>query len=214
MGHYSRKDLYSLPSRFRANLINTCTGYKSSNLLATRSKKGNTNLAMFNSIVHIGSNPALLGFILRPLTVRRDTYRNFKESGFFTVNQVNKTIFRDAHHTSAKYEEGISEFSKTSLTETYLDGFLAPYVEESMIKIGCRYQNEYYIEENGCLLIIGAIEHLYLPDEIVHDDGWVQLDMADTVSTVGLDGYALPNLLERFAYARPNEETTSLLNDS
>lgn len=214
MGHYSRKDLNSLPSRFRANLINTCTGYKSSNLLATRSKDGITNVAMFNSIVHIGSNPALLGFILRPLTVRRDTYRNFKESGVFTVNQVNKTILRDAHHTSAKYEEGISEFSKTSLTEAYLDGFQAPYVEESIIKIGCRYQNEYYIEENDCLLLIGAIEHLYLPDEIVHDDGWVQLDMADTVSTVGLDGYALPKLLERFAYARPDEETTSLFNGS
>lgn len=214
MGHYSRKDLSNLPSRFRANLINTCTGYKSSNLLATCSKDGITNVAMFNSIVHIGSNPALLGFILRPLTVRRDTYINFKESGFFTVNQVHKTFVRDAHQTSAKYEKGISEFSKTSLTEKYLDGFQAPYVAESIIKIGCRYQNEYHIEENGCLLIIGAIEHLYLPDEIVHDDGWVRLDMAETVSTVGLDGYALPKLLERFAYALPDEETTSLFNGS
>lgn len=212
MGHYSEKDLNSLPSRFRANLINTCTGYKSSNLLATRSKDGITNVAMFNSIVHVGSNPALLGFILRPLTVRRDTYRNFKENGVFTVNQVHNTILWDAHHTSAKYEEGISEFSKTSLTEAYLDNFQAPYVEESAIKIGCRYQNEYHIKENGCLFIIGAIEHLYLPDKIVHDDGWVQLDMADTVSTIGLDGYALPKLLERFAYARPDEDTISLLN--
>lgn len=212
MRHYSRKNLENLPSRFRANLINSCTGYKSCNLLATRSNEENTNLAIFNSIVHVGSNPPLLGFILRPLTVRRDTYRNFKENGFFTVNQVNKMIFKEAHHTSAKYENDISEFSKTNLTEEYLDDFQAPYVKESAIKIGCTYRNEYHIKENGCLLIIGAIEHIYLPNEIVHEDGWVQLDKGGTISAIGLDGYALPQLLGRFAYARPDEETKPLLD--
>lgn len=169
-------------------------------------------MAIFNSIVHIGSNPPLLGFILRPLTVRRDTYTNFKESGCFTVNQVNKHILEDAHHTSAKYGENVSEFSKTNLTEEYLDDFQAPYVKQSAIKIGCRYQNEYHIEENGCLLIIGAITHIYLPDEIMAEDGWVGLDKADTVSAIGLDGYALPTLLDRFGYARPNEKTKSLID--
>jgi len=128
------------------------------------------------------------------------------------VNQVNKKIFKEAHHTSAKYEDGISEFSKTNLNEEFLDGFQAPYVRESAIKIGCTYQNEYHIKENGCLLIIGAIEHVYLPKEVVHEDGWVQLDKANTVSAIGLDGYALPQLLDRFAYARPDEETKSLLD--
>ena len=212
VGHYSKKKLEKLPSRFRANLVNSCTGYKSCNLLATCSHTGDTNLAIFNSIVHIGSSPTLLGFILRPLTVRRDTYRNFKENGFFTVNQVNKTIFREAHHTSAKYGDGISEFSKTNLTEEYLDNFQVPYVKESIIKIGCIYQNEYLIKENGCLLIIGAIEHIYLPSKMIHEDGWVQLDKADTVSAIGLDGYALPHLLDRLAYARPDEKAKSLLD--
>ena len=212
MEHYSKDDLKLLPTRFRANLVNSCTGYKSSNLLATCSKEGNTNLAIFSSVVHIGSNPPLLGFILRPLTVRRDTYQNFRENGFFTVNQINKMMLGDAHHTSAKYKDGISEFSKTDLTAEYLDDFQAPYVTESSIKIGCRYQNEYEIFENGCLLIIGAIEHIYLPDEIVHEDGWVQLDAVNTISTVGLDGYALPKLIERLSYARPNEKSTSLFN--
>lgn len=214
MFHFNLKDIATLPSRYRANLINSCTGYKSSNLLATKSKDGVTNLAIFNSIIHIGSNPAMLGFILRPLTVRRDTYNNFKKSGFFTVNQVNQQILRDAHHTSAKYESDISEFSMTNLTEEYLDGFQAPYVKESAIKIGCSYQNEYEIKENGCLLIIGAVEHIYLPKAIVEKDGWVQLDKVDTVSAIGLDGYALPRLIDRFSYARPNEETESLIDGS
>lgn len=200
-----------MPSRFRAHLINSCTGYKSANLLGTISKKGVTNLAVFNSVVHIGSNPPMLGFILRPLTVKRNTYSNFKETGYFTVNQVNKEIITDAHHTAAKYEEDVSEFSKTNLTESYLDDFAAPYVAQSTIKLGCRYLNEYEIKENGCLLIIGQIEHIYLPEDLIHADGWVQLDKAESIATIGLDGYALPTLLDRLAYPKPNEATKSLL---
>lgn len=167
-------------------------------------------MAIFNSVVHIGSNPPMLGFILRPLTVKRHTYANFKETGNFTVNQVHADMIGKAHHTAAKYPEGISEFSKTGLTEEYLDGFSAPYVKESHIKLGCAYVNEYLLAENGCLLIIGAIKHIYLPEDLLHKDGWVQLDAAKTVAVNGLDGYALPKLLDRFAYPQPDEPTQSL----
>jgi len=203
--HFNKEELGKMPSRYRAHLINSCTGYKSANLLGSKSEAGISNLAIFNSVVHIGSTPPMLGFILRPLTVKRNTYANFKESGFFTVNQVNESIIKDAHHTAASYDEDISEFSKTNLTETYLDNFQAPYVKESAIKLGCSYVNEYEIKENGCLLIIGAIEHVYLPDDILQNDGWLQLDKAQTVSINGLDAYALPQLLARFAYAKPDE---------
>ncbi len=210
MLHISHVDLKDMASRYRANLINSCTGYKSCNLLGTVSPSGNSNLAIFNSIIHIGSNPAMLGFVLRPLTVKRDTYANFKETGSFTVNQVHSEIIAKAHHTAAKYPAGISEFSKAGLTEEYRDDFSAPYVKESQIKLGCDYINEYPLAENGCLLVIGAIKHIYLPKEVLHEDGWVQLDKAQTVSANGLDGYALPKLLDRFAYPQPDQETQSL----
>jgi flavin reductase (DIM6/NTAB) family NADH-FMN oxidoreductase RutF len=210
--HFNISSLKELPSRYRANLINSCTGYKSSNLLGTISPSGHSNLAIFNSVVHIGSNPAMLGFILRPLTVRRDTYTNFKFAGAFSVNQVSQNIIKQAHHTSAKYDEGISEFKKSGLTENYLDGFEAPYVTESPIKIGCRYINEYEIKENGCLLIIGAIEHIYLPEESVAKDGWVHLDKTNAISAVGIDGYALPKIVERLSYAIADELSKSILD--
>ena len=211
MEHFSKEDLGKMPSRYRAHLINSCTGYKSANLLGSKSGSGISNLAIFNSVVHIGSTPPMLGFILRPLTVKRNTYANFKESGFFTVNQVNEEIIEDAHHTAASYDENISEFSKTNLTESYLDNFQAPYVKESAIKLGCSYVNEYEIKENGCLLIIGAIEHVYMPDDILHDDGWLQLDKANTVAINGLDAYALPQLLARLAYAKPDEPSKHIV---
>lgn len=211
MKHLTTQDLLALPSRYRANLINSCTGYKSCNLLATKDKDNHTNVAIFNSIVHIGSNPPMLGFILRPTTVARNTYSNLKETGVFSVNQVDKSMIFDAHHTAAKYDKDISEFDQTNLEEEYLDNFEAPYVKQSPIKLGCKYINEYLIKENDTLLIIGAIEHLYLRKEILQEDGWVQLDKAETVACIGLDGYALPKLIDRFNYAKPNEKTSSLI---
>ena len=104
---------------YRLNLINSCTGYKSSNLIATISDEGINNVAIFSSITHLGSNPAMLGFILRPKTVPRDTYRNIKYKKKFSVNHVHYSQIRDAHHTSAKYTSEISEFEKTELTEEY-----------------------------------------------------------------------------------------------
>jgi len=180
--------------------------------LGTISPAGNSNLAIFNSVIHIGSSPAMLGFVLRPLTVTRDSYSNFKSSGHFTVNQVSEQMIKQAHHTSAKYDETVSEFDKSGLTEEFLDGFEAPYVSESAIKIGCKYINEYEIKENGCLLIIGAIEHIYLPEDIISQDGWVHLDKANSISAVGIDGYALPKIIARFAYARPEEPSKSILD--
>ncbi len=210
MAHFTAKDVQSMPSRSRAHFINSVTGFKSSNLLGTISEDGKTNLAIFSSITHLGSNPPLLGFVLRPRTVIRNTYDNLKSSGVFTVNHVHADIITKAHQTSAKYPEGISEFGATGLTEEYVDGFNAPFVLESRIKMGCTYQNEYYLKENDCILIIAKIEHLLFEDSIQSEDGFLDLSKAGTVCATGLDGYALPTLLDRFSYAEPEKEIQSL----
>jgi flavin reductase (DIM6/NTAB) family NADH-FMN oxidoreductase RutF len=116
-------------------------------------------------------------------------------------------MIEDAHHTAANYPEDISEFSKTNLKEEYLDGFQAPFVKQSPIKIGCSYKNEYLIEENNTLLIVGAIEHIYFDENLQSDDGWIQLDKGNIVAANGLDGYAATQLVKRFQYARPDQKT-------
>ena len=210
MLHCDSQAIEALPSRYRAHFINSVTGYKSCNLIGTCSSDGHSNLAVFNSLIHIGSSLALLGFLLRPLTVRRDTFDNLMQSGKFTVNQVSEDMVEKTHQTSAKYGPQVSEFAATGFTEEYRDGFIAPYVGESRLKMGCSYKNHYTLEENGCILVIGAVEHIYLPAEIQDPDGFVHLEHLRTVSSMGLDGYALPGFLGRFTYARPDTETRPL----
>jgi len=205
MHYFSKAEIAELNNRYRNNLINSISGYKSANLIGTISKTGTTNLAVFNSIVHLGSNPALLGFILRPTTVPRHSFSNMKENGVFTVNHIAKNQIEAAHHTSAKYPEEISEFDQTELNPVYKNDFAAPFVEGAPIQIACRYVNDYLIEENDTRLVVGAIEGVYIDDKMILDDGWVQLDLGKVVTINGLDGYALPQLIERFPYARPKE---------
>ena len=205
MHYFSKAEITELNNRYRNNLINSISGYKSANLIGTISKTGTTNLAVFNSIVHLGSNPALLGFILRPTTVPRHSFSNMKENGVFTVNHIAKNQIEAAHHTSAKYPEEISEFDQTELNPLYKNDFSAPFVEGAPVQIACRYVNDYLIEENDTRLVVGAIEGVYIDDKMILDDGWVQLDLGEVVTINGLDGYALPKLIERFPYARPKE---------
>ncbi len=188
---------------FRLNLINSCTGYKSANLIGTQSDDGKTNLAVFSSITHLGSNPPLIGFVLRPMTVPRDSYRNIKSSSFFTVNHIHHSNVADAHHTSAKYPEDVSEFSKTDFEAQYLDDFQAPFVKNAKVRLACRFLNEYPIKENNTLLLVGEILAIYVEDGIMESDGWLNLQRAGSVTINGLDGYAKPELIERFPYAKP-----------
>lgn len=209
MKHVTADDLLALNRISRLNFVNSCSGLKSASLIATQSGAGITNVAVFNSVIHLGSDPAMLCFMLRPLTVPRHTYSNIKESKVLTINHIHNDIISKAHQTSASYPKGVSEFEATGLQEEYLDEFPAPYVKESRIKLGCSYVNEYPIEENGCVLMVVKIEHIYFEEDIQEDDMWLRLDKAKSVACIGLDGYASTSLIDRFAYARPNKETMS-----
>jgi flavin reductase (DIM6/NTAB) family NADH-FMN oxidoreductase RutF len=200
---FSSESLDSLNKIYRINLINSITGYKSANLLGTISKKGVENVAIFSSVTHLGSNPALLSFFVRPNVVPRNTYKNIKEKKIFTVNHISKDKIGDAHHTSAKYDEDISEFDKTSFQSEYKNNWKAPFVKDSAVQLGCKYLNEYYLKENGCSMIVASIEIIFIKEGLLQNDGWVELSKGDVVTVNGLDAYALPKTINRFKYARP-----------
>ena len=198
------KDNFSTWNKIpKINLINSCMGYKSANLIGTQSKDGSTNLAIFSSVTHLGSDPALLGFIVRPTTVPRHTYANIKETEYFTVNSITETMIEEAHHTSANYAKEISEFDKAGLSKEYLDTIAVPFVGESPLKLLCKYVNEYEIKENGTIQIIASIEKIYVDELLLQDDGFIQLDLGKVVSINGLDGYSVSQLVKRLPYARP-----------
>jgi flavin reductase (DIM6/NTAB) family NADH-FMN oxidoreductase RutF len=203
MAYFNADDITKLDHIFKINLINSCSGYKSANLIGSISKDGIENVAVFSSVTHIGSSPAILGFFLRPTTVPRNTYANLKTTGYYTINHIHKAITADAHHTSAKYDNSISEFDVTQLKSEYKTGCLAPFVKGAPIQLAMEYIEEYDIKANGTILILGKIIGLHVDDSFIEEDGFINLAKAQVATINGLDGYAVPKSKTRYGYQRP-----------
>ncbi|MFK8039415.1 MAG: flavin reductase family protein [Crocinitomicaceae bacterium] len=205
MKYFSKADIEKENRIKRLNIINAISGIKPGNLIGTKSKKNGSNLAVFSSVVHLGSSPALLGFILRPTgNVLRNTYSNILETGKYTINHIHISMIEKAHYTSAKFDESISEFKMCGLTESYLHSFEAPFVEESVIKMGMNYIDTIPIPVNGTKMVIGEIQHLILPNESISEEGYVDLSLSNSIGVGGLNNYYELNKTVEFPFARPS----------
>lgn len=204
--HLSHNDLIAMEKRLRGNLINSAGGFKSVCLIGTIDKVGQTNLAIFSSIVHIGASPPLIAFIVRPDSVERHTLTNILETGYYTMNHLNENIYKNGHQTSARYPKEISEFDAVGLTKEFKDNFLAPYVEESNVKLGIQFKERIDLTINGTILIIGEIQHLYFPKDCLFDDAFLDLEKANTISCSGLDSYHKTQRLARLSYAKVDKK--------
>ena len=199
---FSKADFKAMEKRYRAHFINSLSGYKSANLIGTIDQHGVTNLSIVSSVVHLGAEPALIAFVNRPHSVTRNTLDNIFTSKVFTINHVGENIVEDAHHTSARYPAEISEFDQTNLKEEYRS-LAAPYVAQSHIKMGVEYRQKVDIELNGTVLVIGEIIEVILDNVLIHEDGKLDLNQAQSVAVSGLDEYHLTESLGRLAYAKP-----------
>ncbi len=200
-----QREIRNLNKIYRINLINSITGIKPANLIGTTSKKKQDNLAIFSSVVHLGSNPAQLGIISRPQDNNpKDTYTNIIETGFYSINHISDSFIEQAHYTSAKLDRGVSEFDRMKLNRDFIGDFVAPFVAESSVKIGMRYLQDIALP-NGCVLIIGEIVLIDVSDGLLSESGRVELDAYGVVGIGGLDTYYKAAKITTFPYARLDE---------
>ncbi|MCX6193859.1 MAG: flavin reductase [Cytophagales bacterium] len=199
---YSIAEIQSWDRFTRANFINTLSGFKSLSLIGTVNGKGISNLAIFSNIVHLGADHALIGFINRPLEAAPHTLQNIQETGFYTVNLVTESMCNQAHQTSAKYPEGVSEFEMTGLTEEYREGWKAPFVEESSVQYLLKFEQVIPIELNGTFLVIGSLQAAFVPAEIQEEDGFLDLAKVEILTSLGTSGYYKTEKISKLPYAK------------
>ena len=189
---------------YRANFINSLTGFKSASLIGTINAQGVPNLGMFSSMVHIGSDPALIGYINRPVAAAPHTLANIKSNGFYTVNHIHPSFVDKAHQTSAKYPDEVNEFSEVGLTEEYIEGVKVPFVKESSIKYLLSLREIVPITLNDTFLVIGQLEQVLIDPALQPtSDGFLHLDQAGSICSNGLDAYYHTELIDRYDYAKP-----------
>lgn len=198
----SASDLMDMEQRKRAHLINSVGGFKSVCLIGSSDLSGQTNLAIFSSIVHIGANPPLISFIMRPDSVDRHTLSNILETGSYTINHLNESIYKQAHQTSARYPKEISEFDVTGLSTEFKFNCKAPFVKESNVQLEIEFKQRIDLTINNTIMIIGEIKNIYFPDNCMQEDGFLDLEKAGTITCSGLDSYHSTKSIERLPYAK------------
>jgi flavin reductase (DIM6/NTAB) family NADH-FMN oxidoreductase RutF len=195
---------------YRANFINSLTGFKSVSLIGTINQKGQTNLAIFSSLIHLGSDPALIGFINRPITAAPHTLANIQSTGIYTINHIHPSFLEVAHQTSAKYPDEVSEFDELGLTPEFHETIQAPFVKESKVKYALRLEEIIPIKLNNTFLVIGKLQHVKLEEKILLPDGFLELDKASSLCSNGIDAYYSTQLIDRYEYAKPGAKPKKL----
>ncbi|WP_297292621.1 flavin reductase family protein [Oceanicoccus sp.] len=206
---FLRKDIDLMSKTYRGHFINGLSGYKSSNLLGTVNATGQTNLAIISSAFHLGADPPLMGFINRPDSVERHSLSNILETGSYTLNHVHTAMIDQAHQTSARYPEEQSEFDACGFKPQWQAGVTAPFVSESLIKIGLRYV-EHHRMLNDTLMVIGEVVSVELPEEVINAEGVMDISLANTIASGGLDTYYSAKKVKRLSYAKPDRVPLTL----
>lgn len=201
MKYFSESDLENLDRVFRINLINGVTGYKPANLIATHNSTA-SNLCIISSVLHLGSHPPLIGFLLRPATVPRHTYENIKENPYYTINHIPEAHIQQAHYTSVKFDKNVSEFEQCQFSEEYLHDFPCPFVRESQIKIGMKWTEEFIIKSNNTIFMVGKVQCIILPDSVLADTGHLDLNSVNDVCISGCDQYHTVQKIAQFPHAK------------
>ena len=210
MVHWTREVLDTWPSRRRARLVNSLSGFKSATLVGTVDGKGVHNLSVVSSVVHLGSNPAQMGMVLRPPGVDAHTYKNVMEMGQCTFNHIGVDWVVQAHQCSARYPADVSEFDAVGLTPCgQTDGWMAPAVQEARFRMGLTLAKDMELP-NGCRFMVLDVAWVEVDGKAVAEDGYLDLGRARTAAISGLDGYHDTRHLGRLSYAKVDTEVKVL----
>ncbi len=199
----SREDVMAFEKRYRATFFNSLSGFRSVHLCGTQNEDGIANLSVINSVFHVGSSPPLLGMMLRPEGARQHTLTNIGETGWYTLNQMPVEYVAQVHQAAARYAPDQDEFTEVGLRKHVDKNCPVPFVEESPVRYGLQLEEEIPIKANGTIIIIGSVQHIELAsDELIAEDGYVDLGKAKVLAANGLDAYHQTELITRYAYPK------------
>lgn len=211
MQHITYSTIQNWERFYRANFINCLSGFKSATLIGTLKENNQPNLGLFSNVLHLGADPALIGFINRPKEAAPHTIANIERTGVYTMNLISDQYITQAHQSSAKFDIEIDEFKAAGLTAQWQEGIAAPFAAESSVKYAMQLQEIIPINHNGTFLIIGSVTDVFIDELLVGKDGYIHLQKGGIISSLGIDGYYATQLLGRYSYAKPGKHPSLLV---
>jgi flavin reductase (DIM6/NTAB) family NADH-FMN oxidoreductase RutF len=210
MQHFNSTTINQWDKFYRTNFINTLSGFKSATLIGTVKPNGQPNLGLFSNVVHVGANPAIIGFINRPTAAAPHTIQNIQTNSVYTMNLMSQQYTQHTHAASAKIDDATDEFAYCNLTLEWQPNITAPFVQQAVVKYALSLLEIIPIKHNNTFLVLGTLTNAFVPQHLIEPDGFISLEKANIITTLGIDGYYTTTKNTRYQYAKFNQPTQEL----
>ena len=170
------------------------------------SETGQPNLAPFSFFTGVTSKPPTLAFCVgnKRGGIPKDTVANIMATGEFVVNMVPDSLTRDMVQTSAPYDADTNEFAAAGVESIASTQVAVPRVSGSPVSYECTLHQIVEIKHEDRItsrMVIGNIVYMHIDDEILDEEGQVDIELLKPVSRIGGQSYA--TIGETFEIPRP-----------
>ncbi|MBX3132635.1 MAG: flavin reductase family protein [Gemmatimonadaceae bacterium] len=199
--------LASLSPRDRHALLTPLIAPRPIAFVSTVSAGGVGNLAPFSFFAMGGQNPQGVAFC--PTADRngepKDTLRNVRETGEFTINVVSRAMAERVNQASAPYPFEVDEFDVTGYTRVASTLVKPPYVAEAPAALECRV---FQLVPQGSgpmhgTWVIGEVLVAHIRDEMLGADGLPDTAKIQPAARLGRNEWASVTADVMFTQDRP-----------
>ena len=90
------------------------------------------------------------------------------------------------------------------MTAEYKVDFLVPFVLESQVQYAMELTEIIPLTMNNTFLVVGKLMHAFLEPTLLSKDGFINLDKAASMVSLGMDAYYTTQPNVRLQYAKPD----------
>ena len=152
---------------------------------------GRVNAAPFSFFNCLSADPPIvaLGVEFRPSGASKDTGRNIRDTGIFSVNIVSHALMDAMNVTAVPFDDTIDEVAEAGLTLRAGSKIACPSIFEAPAALECRLHSFLDIG-NSREIVVGEVVAAHLRSDMVNDRLHIDPVILDAVGRMGGHGYA------------------------
>ncbi|MFC0410836.1 flavin reductase family protein [Roseomonas elaeocarpi] len=151
---------------------------------------GRVNAAPYSFFNCLSADPAIvaLGIEFRPDGSPKDTARNIRDTGCFTVNIVSDALVEAMNVCATAFEAGIDELHEAGLEIRPGTAVRCPAIARAPAALECRLHS--FLEINNAReIVLGEVVYAHLRADAVNERLHIDPALIDAVGRMGGQGY-------------------------
>lgn len=133
--------------------------------VSSRSESGVDNLAPHSFFTVASTDPPVIQFTS---VGEKDSLRNIRATGEFTVNLTSEDLFERVNATGTPFGPEVSEFDAVGLHREDGKFVSTVRVRESPVALECRLHS--LVPVGNCTLVLGEVVHAAIREDVLDDD--------------------------------------------